>query len=619
MTALSRIRNGYAPGTMDAIFLAQDIDELNAKWHSKHATLAVLLADSAEFEIEAKRIGVQEMIAKILLQRGQILQSHQQYQESLVALTEANEILGSIRQQDLKVMIYAALAESHSHLQAWIAVLNICKQGIPLVECYRYQVSSQYLQSSYLRSRIGLYAHGVRAAYELGSYDLMLEWAELSKCRSVLRHQDRSASTEEEQRIERQFLNVCRQIDEVRVTGNETDLDLLLIKRRTLWDHLLIQRNQSKSVEELPYFDLAAVQAELASDEVILYYYWLDVQTLLIVIIENNQQKAILRSLTIAEQQSLVKYAEIVLESLSPELPEYLVYIDKAKAFASLLLPVEMTEIVQNKHRLLISPHRLLHALPFQALPWDDEHPYLIQRFAITYIPNLSTLLLVYRQPNKRSLLALGICDYAQHGSKYPALEEAKQEVTELETLYVRQGFNVKTLLNAKADEKQLHQLEQTGELANFSCLHISTHGHNVNSDTPMESYLLLYDSVLDGLEIANWQLNAELTVLSACCSGQRPFRGRGMDELPGDDLFGLQAAFFAAGSRRVLGSFWPVDATVAHTIIMAFHRFWVTGQTPEMALQRAIVEYIDNAGLRLRKSYYWASFFLSAVGRSHS
>ena len=122
MTALSRIRNGYAPGTMDAIFLAQDIDELNAKWHSKHATLAVLLADSAEFEIEAKRIGVQEMIAKILLQRGQILQSHQQYQESLVALTEANEILGSIRQQDLKVMIYAALAESHSHLQAYVTV-----------------------------------------------------------------------------------------------------------------------------------------------------------------------------------------------------------------------------------------------------------------------------------------------------------------------------------------------------------------------------------------------------------------------------------------------------------------------------------------------------------------
>jgi CHAT domain-containing protein len=100
------------------------------------------------------------------------------------------------------------------------------------------------------------------------------------------------------------------------------------------------------------------------------------------------------------------------------------------------------------------------------------------------------------------------------------------------------------TLLGPEASENQLRQLAQNGKLSTFTHLYISTHGESVNSDNPMESYLVLHDSLLDGLEITNWQLNAELVVLSACCSGQRATTGRQMggqvSELPGDDLFGF-------------------------------------------------------------------------------
>jgi CHAT domain-containing protein len=174
----------------------------------------------------------------------------------------------------------------------------------------------------------------------------------------------------------------------------------------------------------------------------------------------------------------------------------------------------------------------------------------------------------------------------------------------------------VTVLPGVEANISRLQQLEQTGRLGSFTTLHIATHGLNVDSDTPMESYLLLYDSILEGLEIANWRLGAELVVLSACCSGQRAIKGRGMDELPGDDLFGLQAAFFAAGARWVLGSLWPVHSGVARTMMTAFHRLLLVGQAPDVALQSAIIEYLSGAGLRMRKSFFWAPFFLSAVGR---
>jgi CHAT domain-containing protein len=77
------------------------------------------------------------------------------------------------------------------------------------------------------------------------------------------------------------------------------------------------------------------------------------------------------------------------------------------------------------------------------------------------------------------------------------------------------------------ATESFLRESAQTGELGEFTCLHFACHGTNVDNNTPMESRLFLRDSILEGLEIANWRLGAQLVVLSACCSGQRAIKGR--------------------------------------------------------------------------------------------
>ena len=54
--------------------------------------------------------------------------------------------------------------------------------------------------------------------------------------------------------------------------------------------------------------------------------------------------------------------------------------------------------------------------------------------------------------------------------------------------------------------------------LARYRCLHFALHGHSIDSDTPMEAHLLLREKKLDGLDISNWRLDADLVVLSACC-----------------------------------------------------------------------------------------------------
>jgi CHAT domain-containing protein len=88
------------------------------------------------------------------------------------------------------------------------------------------------------------------------------------------------------------------------------------------------------------------------------------------------------------------------------------------------------------------------------------------------------------------------------------------------------------------------------------------------------------------------------------------------MEELPGDDLFGLQAAFFAAGAKRIVCSLWPVQSWIAPPIMTRFHGNLLAGQPPELALRDAVIGYVRDRGLPHLERYYWAPIFLSAVGR---
>src|SRR5947209_17452087 len=123
MITLTRKKLGYAPGAMDALYLHQDIDvldaALNASQRSTHATYADLLTASSEFEAEARRLGIPDILVKVLIQRSNILLVSGRGLEAITVLTEAEQTLGSLRQYDLKVNIYAGLAEAYAHLQDW--------------------------------------------------------------------------------------------------------------------------------------------------------------------------------------------------------------------------------------------------------------------------------------------------------------------------------------------------------------------------------------------------------------------------------------------------------------------------------------------------------------------
>jgi len=52
----------------------------------------------------------------------------------------------------------------------------------------------------------------------------------------------------------------------------------------------------------------------------------------------------------------------------------------------------------------------------------------------------------------------------------------------------------ITALKGSEVQGDRFRRLDEAGELGKFTCLHFATHGANIESDTPMESYLFLQD-----------------------------------------------------------------------------------------------------------------------------
>lgn len=608
---IHRIRLGLAPGSQDAVFLGRDIAELDAALRAGRPA-DELLRYATEIEAEARRLRIPEAVAKALTQQADVLLGVGRYAKALAAARAAEDARAALGggRPDLAVGSLARQAEAHAGLGDWAAVSAVCGRGILLAESLRDNVSPPYLQGAYLRSWIGLYTRGVEAAYARGDYPLLFERAELSKGRSVLRYGPAPAAPGES--LEQQFRRACEEVDAARAAGAGRVPEPLLAKRRTLWDLLLIRRGRERA--EIPAFDLDRVRASLAADEAALYYYWLDPGRLLVATLDRQEVVVELRPVSRARRDELEGFAAFVLGFQPGTDGATFSRFDDAEEFSDLLLPVTGRRLLegQGKRRLIVSPHRVLHAVPFHALVWDGR--YLARRFATSYAPNLTSLLVSHRR-SPPAVLALGTCEFeARQGDGKPLapLRDAEREVEEVERVYADRGVQATSLPGRQAVKGRLAALDRAGELARYSCLHFATHGLNVPADNPMESCLFTRDGVLDGLEIANWRLSGPLVVLSACCSGQRPTGVRHLAELPGDDVFGLQAAFFAAGASAILGSLWPVQSPVACAVAARFHSLVAGGEPADLALQAAQLGALGAT----RRVYDWAPFFLARTGR---
>jgi CHAT domain-containing protein len=182
-------------------------------------------------------------------------------------------------------------------------------------------------------------------------------------------------------------------------------------------------------------------------------------------------------------------------------------------------------------------------------------------------------------------------------------LPASRREVDGLRQVYGRSQVQVYS--GAEADQERIRK-----EAPNYELLHLAAHG--VFQDrSPMNSYLVLAKAgkpeagVLEAREMMDWNLRADMVVLSGCETGRGKANG-------GEGLIGMSWALFIAGSPSTVASQWKVESASTTQLMLGFHRN-LKGSTKARALQQAALEVMKNPDYR--HPFYWSGFVLMGQG----
>jgi CHAT domain-containing protein len=323
-----------------------------------------------------------------------------------------------------------------------------------------------------------------------------------------------------------------------------------------------------------------------------------------------------------------------------------------------LITPLQ--EQLKGINRLIISGDGAAWKIPFDLLELNGEP--LFRNVIISMTPSLPTLVRQRARLQSRSaepanarLLALGGANYEYRTRSRPqskvfieranaptklssyevaALTDAQSPKEFLGTLIgiysglkdlpgssdevrrISKYFNsehVTTLIGERATEKQLDQLASSNQLYEYDYIHFATHGI-AQSKRPLMSALVTgiedrsetHDGYITAQEIASWNLNARMVILSACDSAM----GKAVD---GEGILGLPYAFITAGAASTVQTLWPIPDQLMPIWIDELYGRLLKGERPSDALTHVK----RNAALNSRwqplyeEATPWAAFAL--------
>jgi CHAT domain-containing protein len=155
------------------------------------------------------------------------------------------------------------------------------------------------------------------------------------------------------------------------------------------------------------------------------------------------------------------------------------------------------------------------------------------------------------------------------------------------------------------ADEDRFYSMAPGSRI-----LHLATHAF-IDDEDPLKSVLVFTenpgadeDGLLNVYELYGLELDAGLAVLSACNTGSGKLLG-------GEGVMSLARAFFYAGVPSIIMTLWTVDDRKSYEVMLSFYKHLLRGRSAGTSLQRAKLEYMEDALPGNQHPRYWAGYFL--------
>jgi CHAT domain-containing protein len=344
---------------------------------------------------------------------------------------------------------------------------------------------------------------------------------------------------------------------------------------------------------------------------------------------------------------TLVRWTRDVLEeSNKPEMQKPLT--DFLHFWYNLTLaPVQ--DLISQYNNVIISAASELNYLPFETFI-SPKNQYFISTNNVRYIPNVTIWKMISNRnysATRKSVIAFGGAQYQPSGNVKGTVRNMEDfyKISDAVSKKIDQGiYNFKPELEAVGfgganylagtlrevqyigtlsnDAKVVTGLNMTesyfkkanlsGELKQYKNLIISTHGFTDDVIPEFSGVMFSQPNSGDGNEdtfllapeIEKLNLNADLTILSACSTAVGELYG-------GEGISGLNTSFLVAGSNSTLLSLWPVDdASTALTMQLLFKNIIQNNGKPNVVLNDIKRAFINGEfGERVKSPQFWAPF----------
>jgi CHAT domain-containing protein/tetratricopeptide (TPR) repeat protein len=246
---------------------------------------------------------------------------------------------------------------------------------------------------------------------------------------------------------------------------------------------------------------------------------------------------------------------------------------------------------------VVIIPDGSLFHLPFSALIDSNDH-FLVEDYPITYAPSISLFSRLKNEAHSSSQRVLSIANSNFTGIKgiqLPALPLSSKEAS-----YVaKYGKDSRVVIDET--EKKV----KNTDFSNYGIVHFATHTL-IDEERPERSSIVFKpgegeDGFFRATDVYKLRIPSNMVVLSSCRSGS----GKA---IPGEGLLGLSHAFFSAGVRSLVMTYWNVSDKTAQGFSERFYGN-LHNNTIADALQETQIKMIRSKNWNHPAD--WAAFFV--------
>ena len=270
---------------------------------------------------------------------------------------------------------------------------------------------------------------------------------------------------------------------------------------------------------------------------------------------------------------------------------------------ASNLYRLIFENVFLPKGRIIISTNG--RYFPFEALVLDStisSPEYFLRDHAVSYTYSARYLLNDFGSNTsaaKGSLLGVAPVQYTTT-SKLASLSQSDESLASISKLLP----STHNLIGRNASTKNFLQ-----QFPNYKILQLYTHASDTSNQKEPVIYFADGQLYLSDL-IPEKPPVTRLVVLSACETGiGKLYQGEG--------IFSFNRGFAAFGVPSAISTLWAIDETATYRLTENFYKHLAKNLPIDVALQKAKLEFLQNASMKQKLPYYWAAIVL--VGKTDS